>query len=100
MLPCRLRARGHASMTAGLQGIARQRVLMVHMPIKGQRGCWPVLHEPYTRVVTAVEPTLMAFGPPTLYYIEVQDIGTRAPTRKHKFWAVPGGLCTNLLHSD
>jgi hypothetical protein len=54
-------------MTAGLKVIARQRALMVHMPVKGQRGCWPLLHEPYTRVVTVVEPTLMAFGPPTLY---------------------------------
>ena len=54
-------------MTAGLQGIARQRALMVHMPVQGQHPRWPVLHEPYTRVVTVVEPTLMAFGPPTLY---------------------------------
>ena len=30
----------------------------------------------------------------------MQDIGTRTPTCKYKFWAVPGGMCTNLLHSD
>jgi hypothetical protein len=34
------------------------------------------------------------------FLIEVQDIGTRTPTCKYKFWAVPGGMCTNLLHSD
>jgi hypothetical protein len=30
----------------------------------------------------------------------VQDIGTRTPTRKREFWAVPGSMCTNLMHSD
>jgi hypothetical protein len=53
-------------LTEGLKVIDRQRALMVHMPVTGHHPRWPVLHEPHTRVVTAVEPALVAFGPPTL----------------------------------
>jgi hypothetical protein len=59
-----------AGMTVGLKVIARQRALMVHMSVKGQYPRWPLLHEPYTRVATAVEPTLVALWAAHAFLVE------------------------------
>ena len=65
-LPCLLLAHWHAGMTVGLKVIARQRALVVHTPVKGHHPRWHLRPEPYPRVTTTEEPTLAAFGPPTL----------------------------------
>ena len=49
-------------MTVGLKVIDRKRAIMVHMRVKRQHQCRTLLHNPYPRVATAMEPTLMAFG--------------------------------------
>ena len=53
-------------MPIGLKVIDRPRALMVHRRVKHQHQRWPLLPEPYTRVAATEEPTLAAFGPPTL----------------------------------
>jgi len=50
-------------MTVRLKVIARKRALMVHMRVKRQHQGWTLLHDPYARVATAMEPTLVSFGP-------------------------------------
>ncbi len=50
-------------MTIGLKVIGRKRALMVHMRVKRQHQRWTLLHEPHARMATAMEPTLVTFGP-------------------------------------
>ena len=50
-------------MTVGLKVIHRKRALMMHMRVKSQPQCGTLLHDPYARVATATEPTLVTFGP-------------------------------------
>src|SRR5215510_9384431 len=57
---------GLAGMTAGLKVLTRPRALLVHRPVTGHHPRWPVRPEPYPRGATAVAPTLVARGPPTL----------------------------------
>ena len=50
-------------MTVRLKVINRKWAMMMHMRIKRQHQRWTLAHDPHTRVTTAINPTLVAFGP-------------------------------------
>ena len=58
-----LLARQHAAMAVGLKVIDRKRAIMVPVRVERQHQRWPLLPEPHARMATAMEPTLVTFGP-------------------------------------
>src|SRR5689334_2017786 len=56
----------------------------------------PIVHKALARDIIGKLTPILA----EIMIRKSQDIGTRTPTCKYRFWAVPGSKCTNLLHSD
>ncbi len=76
-----LLARRYTAMTVGLKVIDGKRAIMMHMRIKRQHQRRTVLHEPHTRVATAMDPAFVAFGtfePTFQIHIVYRQLGRRA----------------------